>query len=96
MCHFAGIGQVTAVSGTGETRNPYGQSGMATQQKTPSRSSNPNSMRKCSQLRGAQGSIHRSPAPAAINIISYGKSYSHVAKTERKAQFNKQNNDKAK
>lgn len=28
LCHFAGYGQVSAVSGTGETRNPYGQSEM--------------------------------------------------------------------
>ena len=28
MCHFAGIGQVTAVSGAGETRNSYEQSDM--------------------------------------------------------------------
>ena len=28
MCHFAGIGQVTAVSGERETRNPFGQSDM--------------------------------------------------------------------
>lgn len=32
MCHFAGLGQVTAVFGKFETENPYGQSVMATQQ----------------------------------------------------------------
>lgn len=90
MCHFAGRGQVSAVSGAGETRNSYEQSDMTSQQKTPSRSSNLNSMKKYWQPWGAQGSIHRSLDPTAINIITYCKSYSHGAKTERKAQFNKQ------